>query len=140
MGTPLHLDGDVRALRPPGQSGLVVVGLLGLVRDQGRHDRQMTGTNAPEVQIGYAIITFLKVLSPFAPHLAEELNARIAAQFPALAHPGLLSDAAWPAYDPAALVEDERARETDAARAHHADLHGAPPPVRVRPCATSQRA
>lgn len=60
MGTPLHLDGDVRELRPPGQPGLVVVGLLGLVRDQGRHDRQMTGTNAPEVQIGYAIITFLK--------------------------------------------------------------------------------
>lgn len=63
MGTPLHLDGDVRALRPPGQSGLVVVGLLGLVRDQGRHDRQMTGTNAPEVQIGYAIITFLNMVS-----------------------------------------------------------------------------
>jgi leucyl-tRNA synthetase len=47
------------------------------------------------------------VLSPFAPHLADELNARIASKFPALAHPGLLSDATWPTYDPAALIEDE---------------------------------
>ena len=60
-----------------------------------------------EVKPVAAVVAFLKVLSPFAPHLAEELNSRIAAQFPAIAHPGFLSDAPWPAYDPAALVEDE---------------------------------
>ena len=62
---------------------------------------------AEEVMPASAIVTFLKVLSPFAPHLADELNARIASKFPALAYPGLLSDATWPTYDPAALIEDE---------------------------------
>ncbi|WP_395753416.1 leucine--tRNA ligase [Prosthecobacter sp.] len=70
----------------------------------------MICTNAfvgAEVKPASAIVTFLKVLSPFAPHLAEELNARIASKFPALAVQGLLSDATWPQYDPAALIEDE---------------------------------
>jgi leucyl-tRNA synthetase len=53
------------------------------------------------------IVTFLKVLGPFAPHLAEELNSRIAGAFPEVAVKSLLSDATWPVYDPAALVEDE---------------------------------
>lgn len=72
--------------------------------------QMMVCTNAltqAEVKPVAAIVIFLKVLSPFAPHLAEDLNARIAAKFPALAFAGLLSDATWPAYDPAALVEDE---------------------------------
>ncbi len=72
--------------------------------------QMMVCTNAftgAEVKPASAIVTFLKVLSPFAPHLADELNARIASKFPALAHPGLLSDATWPTYDPAALIEDE---------------------------------
>lgn len=70
----------------------------------------MVCTNAftgADVKPASAIVTFLKVLSPFAPHLAEELNARIASKFPALAGKGFLSDEAWPTYDPAALVEDE---------------------------------
>jgi len=62
---------------------------------------------AEEVMPVSAIVTFLKVLSPFAPHLAEDLNERIASKFPALAVDGLLSDASWPKYDPAALIEDE---------------------------------
>ena len=62
---------------------------------------------AEEVMPVSAIVTFLKVLSPFAPHLAEDLNAHIATKFPALAVQGLLSDATWPTYDPAALIEDE---------------------------------
>ncbi|GAA5144277.1 leucine--tRNA ligase [Prosthecobacter algae] len=53
------------------------------------------------------IVTFLKVLGPFAPHLAEELNSRIAGAFPEVAVKSLLSDETWPVYDPAALVEDE---------------------------------
>lgn len=72
--------------------------------------QMMVCTNAftgAEVKPASAIVTFLKVLSPFAPHLADELNERIASKFPALAHPGLLSDAEWPKYDPAALIEDE---------------------------------
>ena len=63
-----------------------------------------TGTEAKPAS---AIVTFLTVLSPFAPHLADELNARIASKFPDLAVTGLLSDATWPRYDPAALIEDE---------------------------------
>jgi leucyl-tRNA synthetase len=72
--------------------------------------QMMVCTNAftgTEVKPAGAIVTFLKVLSPFAPHLAEELNAIIRSQFPALAAKGFLSDEAWPAYDPAALIEDE---------------------------------
>ncbi|MDP1591542.1 MAG: class I tRNA ligase family protein, partial [Prosthecobacter sp.] len=52
--------------------------------------QMMVCTNAftgAEVKPAAAIVTFLKVLSPFAPHLADELNARIASKFPALAHP-----------------------------------------------------
>ena len=60
-----------------------------------------------EVKPVSTVVTFLKVLSPFAPHLAEELNARIATGFPSMAHHGFLNDAGWPAFDPAALVEDE---------------------------------
>ncbi|MBV6501790.1 MAG: Leucine--tRNA ligase [Prosthecobacter sp.] len=72
--------------------------------------QMMVCTNAftgAEVKPASAIVTFLKVLSPFAPHLAEELNQQIRARFPALAAPGFLSDETWPAYDPAALIEDE---------------------------------
>jgi leucyl-tRNA synthetase len=42
---------------------------------------------------------FLQVLQPWAPHLAEELWAR-------LGNPGTCAEAPWPAWDPAALVED----------------------------------
>jgi leucyl-tRNA synthetase len=38
--------------------------------------------------------------APAAPHLAEEAWAR-------LGESGLIADAAWPAYDPAMLVDDE---------------------------------
>ncbi|MBE2285659.1 MAG: leucine--tRNA ligase [Prosthecobacter sp.] len=72
--------------------------------------QMMVCTNAftgAEVKPAGAIVTFLKVLSPFAPHLAEELNAQIRSQFPALAAKRFLSDETWPAYDPAALIEDE---------------------------------
>ncbi len=72
--------------------------------------QMMVCTNAftgAEVKPAGAVATFLRVLSPFAPHLAEELNAQIRARFPHLATPGFLSDAAWPAFDPAALIEDE---------------------------------
>jgi leucyl-tRNA synthetase len=72
--------------------------------------QMMVCTNAftgAEVKPAGAVATFLRVLSPFAPHLAEELNAQIRARFPHLATSGFLSDASWPAFDPAAMVEDE---------------------------------
>ncbi|MCR5415141.1 MAG: leucine--tRNA ligase [Kiritimatiellae bacterium] len=43
---------------------------------------------------------FVLCLSPFAPHLGEEL-------WESLGHSGTLAYEPWPAYDPAALVEDE---------------------------------
>ena len=48
-----------------------------------------------------ALATFLQLLQPFAPHLAEELWAKLPGQT------GSLPYAAWPKYDPALLVEDE---------------------------------
>ncbi len=47
-----------------------------------------------------AVRLLLQVLTPFAPHLAEELWARLGGTT-------LLADTTWPSYDPAFLVEDE---------------------------------
>ncbi len=47
----------------------------------------------------------LTVLNPFAPHLTEEINARVAAAFNRQAP--MLSETTWPDYDPAALVRNE---------------------------------
>jgi len=52
-----------------------------------------------------ALRTLLVVLNPFAPHLAEELWARLGAKFAGFE--GLAADQAWPTYDPALLIEDE---------------------------------
>jgi leucyl-tRNA synthetase len=54
-----------------------------------------------------AIRLLLQILNPFAPHLTEELNARLNAAALAALSDGLLADLPWPAYDPALLVEDE---------------------------------
>jgi leucyl-tRNA synthetase len=43
---------------------------------------------------------FIRILSPFAPHLCEELWA-------SLGHPTLIARAPWPAYDPAMTVDAE---------------------------------
>jgi leucyl-tRNA synthetase len=53
-----------------------------------------------------SVALLLKVLNPFAPHLAEELNERLAAAFPTVDATELARQA-WPAYDPAKLIEDE---------------------------------
>ncbi|HYF34674.1 MAG TPA: leucine--tRNA ligase [Prosthecobacter sp.] len=60
-----------------------------------------------EVKPAGAIVTFLTVLSPFAPHLAEELYAIVGGKFPHLVRPGFVADQPWPKYDPEALIEDE---------------------------------
>ena len=49
---------------------------------------------------------FLVLLQPFAPHLAEELWQKLSAVEPACAKMPL-AYAAWPAFDPALLVESE---------------------------------
>lgn len=72
--------------------------------------QMMVLTNAftqTEVRPVTALVTFLKVLSPFAPHLAEELYAIIRAQFPQHVPAGFVADVVWPTYDPAALIDDE---------------------------------
>lgn len=43
---------------------------------------------------------FLTVLNPFAPHLSEEINARLGST-------AQLSEVTWPVYDPEALVRNE---------------------------------
>ncbi|MGL4398625.1 MAG: leucine--tRNA ligase [Luteolibacter sp.] len=48
---------------------------------------------------------FLTVLNPFAPHLTEEINARVAAVSNRQAP--MLSETTWPDYDPEALVRNE---------------------------------
>jgi leucyl-tRNA synthetase len=47
------------------------------------------------------LITFLKLLSPFAPHLTEEIYANIAGE-----DAGFLTVAAWPEFDPAKTIDD----------------------------------
>jgi leucyl-tRNA synthetase len=54
-----------------------------------------------------AVIPLLILLSPFAPHIAEELYQRILSAFPGSAPDGFVSDCQWPDYNPALLVEDE---------------------------------
>ncbi|MFC0203630.1 leucine--tRNA ligase [Novosphingobium soli] len=54
---------------------------------------------APSATRSQAIRTLLLLVSPMMPHLAEEAWAAIGE--------GLVADAAWPAVDPALLVDDE---------------------------------
>ena len=53
----------------------------------------------PSASRSAAIRTLLLLVAPMMPHLAEEAWADIGE--------GLIADAAWPAFDPALLVEDE---------------------------------
>jgi leucyl-tRNA synthetase len=50
--------------------------------------------------------TFLQLLAPFAPHLAEELWSKLENQNSKSKKQNSLSYAPWPQYDPALLVED----------------------------------
>ncbi len=55
-----------------------------------------------------ALRTFLQLLQPFAPHVAEELWAKVNTQHPTFNNqpPEGLPYAPWPKFDPALLVED----------------------------------
>jgi len=56
--------------------------------------------NASEHPPRDALELLVLCLSPFAPHLAEELWER-------LGHPASIADVAWPTYDPELIVDDE---------------------------------
>lgn len=53
-----------------------------------------------------SVVTLLKVLNPFAPHITEELNATLAEKFDSVSA-GDLSGQGWPVFDEACLIEDE---------------------------------
>jgi leucyl-tRNA synthetase len=55
-------------------------------------------TRVPQLPVAW-LETFIKILSPFAPHLCEELWAR-------LGHAESLAYAPWPAWDEAKLARD----------------------------------
>ncbi len=61
-------------------------------------------TNAEVRPVG-ALRALLILLSPFAPHLSEELWARLGGAFSGFE--GLAADQRWPEYDPQLLIEDE---------------------------------
>jgi leucyl-tRNA synthetase len=55
---------------------------------------------APSASRATAVRTLVRLVAPMVPHLAEE-------GWEKLGEPGLVADAAWPAVDPAMLVDDE---------------------------------
>ena len=55
---------------------------------------------SPTASRDAAISTLVRLVSPMAPHLAEECWAR-------LGQPGMVAMSDWPTFDPAMLVEDE---------------------------------
>jgi len=59
-----------------------------------------TDKAAPSASRSAAIRTLLLLVAPMMPHLAEEAWAQIGGE-------GLVAEAAWPAVDPALLVDDE---------------------------------
>jgi len=54
----------------------------------------------PSADKAEAVQTLVKLISPMAPHLAEEA-------WISLGNDGMVADAAWPEYDPALLVDDQ---------------------------------
>jgi leucyl-tRNA synthetase len=53
-----------------------------------------------------SVVTLLHLLNPFAPHLTEELNAKLAVAFDSVKNEDLAGQE-WPAFDEACLIEDE---------------------------------
>ncbi len=53
-----------------------------------------------------SVVTLLQVLNPFAPHLTEELNSRLAGKFDSVSEDEL-ANREWPAWNEDFLIEDE---------------------------------
>jgi len=62
-------------------------------------------TQADERSVS-ALVTFLQLLNPYAPHLSEELNEILAAKFDSVSDEALSSQS-WPEHDESFLIEDE---------------------------------
>ncbi|MEM1441340.1 MAG: leucine--tRNA ligase, partial [Verrucomicrobiota bacterium] len=62
-------------------------------------------TKLDEIPVS-SVVTLLHVLNPFAPHLTEELNAKLAAKFESVSSDEL-SGQRWPDFNEDYLVEDE---------------------------------
>jgi leucyl-tRNA synthetase len=63
-----------------------------------------------EVRPAKELVTFLQLLSPFAPHISEELYQTIKSEIPASALEsctGLVCCATWPVYDASLTIKDE---------------------------------
>ncbi|MDE2058657.1 MAG: leucine--tRNA ligase [candidate division NC10 bacterium] len=76
--------------------------LMELTNEIGRFELGGSADEADERHFayGYAVETLLLLLSPFAPHLCEELWER-------LGRSGSIFQTAWPVYDPAAITAEE---------------------------------
>ncbi|MDC0252139.1 leucine--tRNA ligase [bacterium] len=53
-----------------------------------------------------SVVTLLHLLNPFAPHLSEELNARLAEKFDSVSGEEF-ANRSWPQFDEVCLIEDE---------------------------------
>ena len=62
---------------------------------------QLVGQPQREAVLRAAVETAVVLISPIAPHLADDLWHR-------LGHQGFLLDHPWPIHDPAALVQEEK--------------------------------
>ncbi len=74
-----------------------LVNLISLVEQ----DRKARGHEQGPAVLRRAVETAVTLVSPMAPHLADELWER-------LGHQGYLLDQPWPHYDPQALVQEEK--------------------------------
>jgi leucyl-tRNA synthetase len=70
--------------------------LMELLNELQRH---RSGLDGPAPAYAAAIWAFVRLLAPFAPHLAEELHAWLAGS-------GSVFDAGWPSWEEAALIEE----------------------------------
>jgi leucyl-tRNA synthetase len=135
----LRLDPKVMVIEPTLDQAKIVARTVAAVTDDFEAmrfntaiSRLMEFTNAftaMDVRPRSALETFVLLLSPMAPHIAEEL-------WHALGHRESLAQEPWPAYDPELLKDDEievpvqingklRARVTVSAEADRGDIEAA---------------
>ncbi len=87
---------DIEAMKFNTAISSLMILLNELTDAEGRSDAVVALTDAD-------LVALVKILNPFAPHMAQELWSRM----PEGLHAGYLDFAAWPTYDPALAAEDE---------------------------------
>ncbi|HTG00546.1 MAG TPA: leucine--tRNA ligase, partial [Nitrospirota bacterium] len=76
-----------------------IAALMELVNEM--YDYTASGVAEKQIPVlRHAMDVLVLLIAPFAPHFAEELWER-------LGNRGMIADASWPAYDPAAIAESE---------------------------------